>query len=251
MKNIQSLIVLLILTVLTPTPSSFADSNDHSNWKTYGFTEIPPFFPGPFPQEVTASATDDSFSVYIATLPIGRSSGAYFAANNTLNLNENFDIRVNYHQSPETYKHLFMAIGLTITNPDLPDFNSYFYSAPSSPTHSSDGSLRILYDSKIDKITSWQSSLDSNNKLVTVETGSAENFRKGENQPLTNDKKAELFFSYGNSYNVFEDNLNPIQDRNAGFSDLKVTAAPEPITTTLFLVGGGLMGLSKLRRKKA
>lgn len=30
----------------------------------------------------------------------------------------------------------------------------------------------------------------------------------------------------------------------------KVTATPEPVTTTLFLVGGGVMALGKLRRKK-
>jgi hypothetical protein len=33
-------------------------------------------------------------------------------------------------------------------------------------------------------------------------------------------------------------------------TNAKVTAAPEPVTTTLFLVGGGVMALGKLRRKK-
>lgn len=245
MKNIQSLIVLLILTVLTPTPSSFADSDDHSNWKTYGFTEIEFTSQHPGRQPTTAGTSDNSFEVFIDNTEFRRPSYATFVSNNILSLKNDFHIKFNYHQSPETNNILHMSIGLSF------DAAPPFYYGHINSI-SADGSGEINYNSKQDTLNTRNIAKDTNQNILQTTTSSIPDFKKSldETTPSKNEN-ARIVFNYVYTYDYLDEEFNPIQDRNAGFSDLKVTAAPEPITTTLFLVGGGLMGLSKLRRKKA
>lgn len=242
MKTILSLALLLLLTSLTATPTSFADSNDHSNWKSNGFTYIDPMTHDPREGGVTASTSDDSFGVYIEANELGHGSHALFTSNNVLSLRNNFQIDVNYHQSPESYNRLFMAIALGVAP---------FYNFRPDNTAFSDGSIRIRYDSKFDKLTTWDFAKDDNKKVIKTSIGQIENFKEDLKNMHIDAKDTTIAFMYSNSYSIFDEIDNPIQDRNAGFSDLKVTSAPEPVTTTLFLVGGGIMALGKLRRKSA
>jgi putative cell wall-binding protein len=242
MKKILSLILLFLLTSLNSIPSSFANSNNDSNWKTYGFTEQDPITHDPLEAPVSASTTDNSFDVYIDTVELGHGSHAVFASNNVLSLQNNFQIDVNYHQSPESYNRLFMAIALGVAP---------FYNFRPDNTAFSDGSIRIRYDSKLDKLTTWDFAKNDNKKVIKTNIGHIENFKEDLKNMHIDAKNTKIAFMYSNGYSIFDDIDNPIQDRYAGFSDLKVTAAPEPVTTTLFLIGGGVMALGKLRRKSA
>ncbi len=104
---------------------------------------------------------------------------------------------------------------------------------------SREGSIRMEYDADQDKLHQWITSKDPDDVLVEEYLGSIDNFKNN----IGTDSVLVAFSQYNLAYDV--------PSGEAGFSDLKIVAAPEPVSSILFLTGAGLMGLSRLRKRMA
>lgn len=259
MKTILSIVLLSILTLTIPLHTTFAnDINDADQW-----VEIP-WYRGPWSNPAQGGPL--ALSPYITTDDGPHTTGgtSVFVSKESFSLKNSFQLDVKYFFS-ESFNSLPLGLSIgVIKHLEIPEYEDYG-STPSiitgryglggdyAPTRSENGSIKMVYDAQKNSLTTTISSFDENGKLLTNKVDSGyqtvpgypNNFRE-----TIDENKVRLVTTISDGIGGFNFG-GPIPDGSGYFYDVKVTAAPEPITTTLFLVGGGIMGLSKLRRKKS
>lgn len=241
-KSILALVIFSLM--LLSNPAQASDQWTSGGWSIKHF-DLPDFTNIGFSIVSTEDSVDFVSNVTLVDFdttppPYDMAFGAAYA-NNPLSLNKSFRLDVNYHQDLDLdYPFYAMAVGFGNHSASAPFFwDEYTAVSPEDAVYNSrNGSIRIEYDADLDRLDHWISSEDPDNVLIEEYLGSIDNFK----DTVGSDSVLVAF----NVFNIGED----VQAGDAGFSDLKVVAAPEPISSLLFLAGGGVMGLKVLRRRK-